>query len=250
MRRVHRVALPPAAESYLARKQAALDALGANASAAVERSWKSARQTRAITRVVATLRTMAGDRERCMYCVDSHGSDIEHFRPKTPWPSHAFRWANLLLCCTECGRLKGDRFPMRDGQPLLLDPSAEDPWDHLDFDPGTGNITARYDLVADAPSVRGQATVAALQLDRREGMAEAYRRTYRRLRDVVPAAVASAAPVDGDALVTDLARQDDHGLFGWCFIGAGAVTEPFASFASAHPEAWAVCVAAGSSGAV
>jgi len=243
VRRVHRLALPPRAQSYLVRKQTKLDALGADGAAIVDKTWKSARQTRTMESVVATLKIMAGPRERCMYCVDSHGSDIEHFRPKVAWPSRAFRWPNLLLCCTECGRLKGNRFPMHDGQPLMLDPSAEEPWDHLDFDPDTGNLTARYDLASEAPSVWGQATVAVLQLDRREGMAEAYLRTYRRLRDVVQSAAASAPPIDGDALVAKIIEHDDHGLFGWCFIGAGARSEPFASFAMAHPKAWAACVA-------
>jgi hypothetical protein len=92
-----------------------------------------------------------------------------------------FVWLNLLLCCVECGRFKGDRFPLADGAPLLVDPTAEDPWDYLDFDPTTGNVVARFDTAANDWIAKGQATVGLLQLDRREAMAAGYRKTYRRL---------------------------------------------------------------------
>lgn len=106
MRRIHRVPLPAGAMAYLDRRRV-VTAGAAN----VEQAWKSARQTKALATVVHTLQSMAGARERCMYCVDSHGSDVEHFWPKAGYPQRAFEWPNLLLCCTECGRLKGDRFP-------------------------------------------------------------------------------------------------------------------------------------------
>jgi len=126
-----------------------------------------------------------GERERCMYCLDSHGTDIEHFWPKAPYPERMFTWSNLLLCCAECGRLKGDRFPLDVGRPMLIDPTAEEPWQYLDFDPETGNLVARFDLDADDWSAKGQKTVELLQLDRREALATGYRRTYRRLAAVV-----------------------------------------------------------------
>jgi hypothetical protein len=64
---------------------------------------------------------------------------MEHFRPKSRYSDQMFRWPNLLLCRTECERLKGDRFPLQHGSPLLVDPTQEDPWQHIDFDPGTGD---------------------------------------------------------------------------------------------------------------
>lgn len=152
MRQVHRPALPAMAQSYLNRRSLATTAEN------VESAWKTARQTQRMKAVLGVLQQMAGARERCMYCVDSHGSDIEHFWPKSAYPTCAFVWSNMLLCCTECGRLKGDQFPLsQTGQPSLVDPSAEDPWDHLDFDPDTGNLTARYDIASGAPSAKGSA---------------------------------------------------------------------------------------------
>ncbi len=148
MRRVERLPLPVPAQSYLDGRQARLDADLAQGAVNVDRAWAAARKTKSVggdgRSVLSTLRQMSGARQRCMYCLDSHGCDIEHFRPKAVYPERAFRWSNLLLCCTECGRFKGGRFPLQGEAPLLIDLSAEDPWAHLDFDPDTGNISPRF----------------------------------------------------------------------------------------------------------
>ena len=99
------------------------------------------------------VRDNAGLRQRCMYCLDSHGSDIEHFRPKAPYPKSMYQWTNLLLCCTHCGRLTGNQFPLAGRSALLVDPTKENPWDSLDFDPTTGNISARFNATLNAWSV-------------------------------------------------------------------------------------------------
>jgi uncharacterized protein (TIGR02646 family) len=240
VRRIHRVPLPAGAMAYLDRRRV-VTAGAAN----VEQAWKSARQTKALATVVHTLQSMAGARERCMYCVDSHGSDVEHFWPKAGYPQRAFEWPNLLLCCTECGRLKGDRFPLLpNGQAELIDPSAEDPWAHLDFDPDTGNLTARYDIASASPSARGVVTVKLLQLDRREAVTEGYRRTHRRLVACVHQALAVAGAINAAQLASDLLHADDHGLMGWCFGPIGAKSHPFVELQLRDPDAWATCVAA------
>ncbi len=239
MRRVHRPALPAAAQSYLDQRR-----LATIAAANVDSAWKTARQTQKIQVVVGALQRMAGARERCMYCVDSHGSDIEHFWPKSAYPTRAFEWPNMLLCCAECGRFKGDRFPLSvTGHPTLVDPSAEDPWDHLDFDPDTGNLTARFDAVSDTPSAKGESTVQLLQLDRREGMTEGYRRTYLRLAASVRQALSSGA-IDADELAATLLHADEHGLLGWCFGPVGARVQPFEELSRRAPDAWEACRAA------
>lgn len=62
-----------------------------------------------------------------------------------------------------------------------MDPTAEDPWDYLDFDPDTGSRVARFDGTSKRWSAKGEETVRLLQLDRREALAAGYRRTYLRL---------------------------------------------------------------------
>jgi uncharacterized protein (TIGR02646 family) len=151
MREVARQSLPPRVESYLARKQTEIDA-GRD----VSPTWETARRTRTMARVAEVLATMAGRRQRCMFCGDSRSTDIEHFWPKNRYRQRVFRWDNLLWICAGCNRQKGAWFPLdRQHRPLLIDPTTEDPWDFLYFDGHTGNITARYDPSSGRPHPKG-----------------------------------------------------------------------------------------------
>jgi len=87
-----------------------------------------------------TLGEMAFGRKRCMYCEDSEGTDIDHFRPKAKYAHSAFDWNNFFLACSHCNsNQKRDQFPFDEsGRPLLIDPSAEEPGDHLQLVPETG----------------------------------------------------------------------------------------------------------------
>lgn len=246
MRRVTRPALSRKVQVYLNQRQAAVNSHRVLNTLDIERDWKSARQTKAIGTVLETLQQMMGVRERCMYCVDSHGSDIDHFRPKARFPASAFQWSNMLLCCTECGRFKGSQFPTANRRPMLIDPTAEDPWQHLDFDPDTGNLTARFDVLANDWSAKGASTVEVLRLDRREAMATGYVSTYRRLVGILQAALAMLAEgvMTAPVLLAALQEADDHGLLAWCFIGAGRGFAPFSDLRELYPLVWADCLAA------
>lgn len=243
MRRVIRETLDADVQENLNQRQAEADRKRAVGDLQVGTEWQNARRTRPLRAVEATLKHMMGERERCMYCLDSHATDIEHFWPKMPYPERMFLWPNLLLCCTECGRLKGNRFPLAKEQPLLIDPTAEEPWLYLDFDPTTGNVVARFDVDANDWSPQGLKTVEVLQLDRREALAAGYRRTLRRLSSVVERHLNEGVPVAGN-LITALQDADDHGLLGWCFIGTGQTMPPFSDLRQQQPDVWATCVAA------
>jgi hypothetical protein len=89
------------------------------------------------TNVVDLLRTllqrMAPGIERCMYCGDSFGTDIDHHEPLARNPLRTFDWLNHLLACSHCNsHHKRELFPVDQyGNPMLIDPTAEDPFDHL-----------------------------------------------------------------------------------------------------------------------
>jgi uncharacterized protein (TIGR02646 family) len=74
---------------------------------------------------------------KCAYCEAkmAHVSSphVEHYRPKNKFPDRVFDWQNWLLSCGRCNDRKWAHFPDCDGQPCLLDPTAEDPSMHLDF---------------------------------------------------------------------------------------------------------------------
>jgi uncharacterized protein (TIGR02646 family) len=240
MRRLQRVALPKAAASYLTRRQTAANLKRQQRQLDITADWKSARQTKAMGSVLSTLQSMVGARQRCMYCLDSHGSDIEHFRPKANFPGRMYHWPTLLLCCAECGRFKGNQFPVAGRRTLLVDPTKENPWDHLDFDPVTGNICARFDLKSGTWSTKGEKTVEVLQLDRREALSAGYLQTLRRLSNEVQVDLAGGA-VDASKLVARLKPEDDHGLLAWCFGDRGKTHQPFSDLHQKYPTVWRRC---------
>ncbi|MGE7434156.1 HNH endonuclease [Kitasatospora sp. NPDC001175] len=95
-------------------------------------AWRDARDTKARLRTL--LHGMAPGLVRCMYCGDSLGTDIDHFEPIARAPLRTFDWHNHLLACAYCNsNLKRDQFPCDPvtGAHLLIDPSREDPADHL-----------------------------------------------------------------------------------------------------------------------
>lgn len=156
MRHLLRIPLPQRVLTALVTYQSALNAVveaeGAkNAPKIAERIeafWKVRRSTKALKAVERALRAMASGLERCMYCEDGRGCDIEHGYPKVPHPSRAYLWLNLLWACATCNRQKNDAFDV-----ALLDPTQEDPLDHLVLSFATGRYTARDD------SERGAATL-------------------------------------------------------------------------------------------
>jgi len=123
--------LQPHLAAELARHTAAIRTAGPN-TATGRAAWHKAVRQKAQLRLM--LRQMAPGLERCMYCGDNLGTDIDHFEPIALAPLRTFDWQNHLLACAHCNsNQKRDRFP-RDpatGEQLLVDPSREDPADHL-----------------------------------------------------------------------------------------------------------------------
>jgi len=239
MRRVARTSLPHRTSTYLARKQAEVDA-GRHA----VRTWDNARKTKAMETVAQALALMSGRRQRCMFCGDSRSTDIEHFWPKAVYSERAFRWKNLLWICTGCNRLKGDRFLCdSQSQPLLIDPSMEDPWDFLFFDSQTGNITAKYDPLSSRPDPKGAYTVdpATLPLNV-EAVTEGRQRTRRNLVRAISAFLSRATTETGPQLEVELVEairdNDDYGLVHWYFQRDGSGEEPFRTFRNTHASVW------------
>lgn len=102
---------------------------------------------------------------KCAYCESffkhTGYGDIDHFRPKGAYRRHegdvqrrpgyywlAYTWANLFYSCQLCNEaFKRELFPLRDNRsrakpttrnvskekPLLIDPGATDPTDHIGF---------------------------------------------------------------------------------------------------------------------
>lgn len=159
MIRLRRHALPPHVLARMTVLTGQLSALPEQRrSAQARRMWGSDRTVRPTVR--STLGEMAPGRERCMYCGDNQGSDVDHFEPLSRNPLRTFDWLNHLLACSICNsHFKRDRYPLaEDGTPLLIDPTVDDPLDHLRL-----SLTAgAYHPVTE----RGAATIEVCGLNR------------------------------------------------------------------------------------
>jgi hypothetical protein len=126
--------------------------------AAARAAWRTARAEKAGIR--DHLVKMAPGVQRCMYCGDSLGTDIDHFEPIREFPAGTFAWPNHLLACSYCNsNAKRDLFPRdHDGQPLLIDPTRDDPVAHLRLILRTG--------VYRPLSPRGEASIRVFGLNR------------------------------------------------------------------------------------
>lgn len=245
MRWVKRVNLPSAAITYLRKRQKKANAKLVSGNLDTDSEWNSARKTKSMGKVLTALVQMAGKRQRCMFCLDSHGSGIEHFRPKAKdaYPKRMFSWRNLLLCCSKCGTLKGNQFPLQGKRPLLIDPSKEEPWRYLDYDSVLGIIIPRFDPQANAPSSKGVKTVQILKLDQREGLEEGHKKTCRRLKKTVQKLLSNPNMPMAE-FIEELQDADEQELLGWCFIGTGQDETPFKEFKQKHPSLWQYCARA------
>lgn len=71
---------------------------------------------------------------KCMYCEGYIGavsySHIEHFRPKSSFPTRTFEWENLGLSCQVCNTKKNDVF---DEALPYINPYYENPDDYFIF---------------------------------------------------------------------------------------------------------------------
>jgi 5-methylcytosine-specific restriction endonuclease McrA len=159
MIRIHRTTLAPDLEDRLHIASDKLRADDADRELARAR-WSAAGGIRKGVR--SNLEAMVVGIKSCMYCGDHLSTGIDHFEPIAEAPLRAFDWLNHLLACSHCNsHEKRDRFPRDpDGVPLLVDPSAEDPHDHLRLTLATGTY--------EASTPRGDATIAVFGLNRQD----------------------------------------------------------------------------------
>lgn len=242
MRRYHRPRLESGLQDFLTHRQ---KEVAQGQPEGDSRLWKSARQTRDMRAIAGELAAMTGPRERCMYCEDSRGTDIEHYWPKARYRERIFQWANMLLICAGCNRSKGDRLPLgEDGQPLVIEPTSEQPWDHLFYDSRTGELAPRWDPDSGQPSVKGDQTLECLSTLRHQAVVEGRARTRRNLARAVRtflnhSGTRSVADASLAELREALVDNVEYGLVSWYFERDGQSERPFATLRDEHPETWA-----------
>jgi len=182
MRRLARAPLGKKLRVWLWRHARVVLAAGDPAAVASKR-WASRRpfDVRYKTALREALQRMASGVERCMYCEESAAYPIEHFWPKSRFPERTFCWENLLVACDHCNnRCKGDRFPVDErGEPLLINPTAEDPSAHLELRPREGVLVPR------AGSRKGTTTIDLFKLNRRHTLIQGRKDAWFALQQLI-----------------------------------------------------------------
>lgn len=158
---LQRTPLPAKSERLLARWTDRVAAAGGGPQAA-RGCWTAADAPKRHIR--GALEPMAHGNLRCMYCDDSRATDIDHFQPIAHAAQRAFDWPNHLFACSHCNsNLKRDQYPTDPhGTCLLVDPTVDDPADHLVLLLRSGT----YEPVPGSP--KGQPTIDVFGLNRSE----------------------------------------------------------------------------------
>lgn len=143
--------LPAFASTKLGEYQSEVDDAGDYAERVAEgkRLFKSRNQSSNSTfrAVRKSLSKMCAGAQRCVYCEDSVGDEVEHIKPKDLYPEDVFCWENYVYACGPCNGGKNNRFavitqigrvdvtrargapvaPPAPGEPAFVNPRLEDP---------------------------------------------------------------------------------------------------------------------------
>lgn len=161
----------------MARWQEEVDACEEHAARCekAEGRWKEKKKLKAMQEARTTLRAMTGFIPRCMYCERNDGGDLDHYWPRSVDPGRTFVWENLLWVCSPCNSsYKRDQFPVEE-VPLLLDPTVDEPWEHLRLKPANGDL--------EGTTRRGEETVGVFGLNASErGLTEGRRYAWTRMQ--------------------------------------------------------------------
>ena len=228
MRQLTRGELPKDAAKNLKSYQARVDkeASYAGKIEAARNMFRSTntRNNKSFRQIREALTKMSRGNNRCAYCEDSVAEDVEHFQPKSWYPELCFVWENYLYACGPCNGRKSNRFaviapvsgeiihlvrepkaipiPPVEGEPLMIDPSRENPLDFLFLDlSGTFRYLPQRRLT-DQQKARAVYSIETLQLNDRahlvEGRADAFETYWHHLTLYV------RQKIDGS--VADMAR--------------------------------------------
>jgi uncharacterized protein (TIGR02646 family) len=232
VRFIERESLPLVALLALRRRQAAC------ADAEVARAeWTKYRSSAEAAVVIETLKRMAKASERCFYCADSRGADIDHFNPISVSVGTTFQWQNLLLVCTPCNRQKASKSPYIEGRRGLVDPTRDVPWHHFVYVDSTGLLAPRFDRSGNEDFI-GSQTLNLLSVLNHDAIADGRKRAARRLRRAAEQAVAAGAAHEQRRDLLHAVEDDPYGLARWYTAEDGRLDDPFATLAGVHPRLW------------
>ncbi len=146
--------------------------------------------------------------QRCNYCEDNQGNQVEHIYPKNIYPGKCFDFDNYLIACGICNGPKSDRFalfidnskidvsPKRRqdpveppyGEALLVNPRIENPFEYIELDiPGTFYFTAVNDEKDSLEYHKAEYTIELLKLNSRDVLVEARKAAFHLFKSTLEA---------------------------------------------------------------
>lgn len=199
--------LDPGANRRLNQYQREVDAAGDYPDRVAEAKRlfdnRNTKRNSTFRKVRETLARMCSGAQRCVYCEDSVGDEVEHIQPKDLYPCLVFVWANYVYACGRCNGGKNNKYAVVaenrlvdvtrkrgapiiapvPGAPAFLNPRIDDPLAFLDLDlDGTFAVLARDDI-SEIDRERAEFTITTLNLNRdvlRQARGTAFR-CYRAL---------------------------------------------------------------------
>lgn len=85
----------------------------------------------------------------CGYCEEICNGQVDHFHPKSKFPSRVYEWSNWVLACPFCNAGgKGEKWPTVGYVDPCAEPPAERPETYFIFDTKTGELLPRVGLSA------------------------------------------------------------------------------------------------------
>ena len=193
--------LDPSTERGLKRYQSKVDSAGTYPRQVAEGKRLFSLRNKPTNAVFKAVRTklveMCSGAQRCGYCEDSVGDEVEHIMPKDLYPERVFVWHNYLLACGRCNGGKSNQFAVivgqrlidvtrrrgaqirrpRRGDPSLINPRAEDPLACLDLELEVTFMFLPRDGMTVIGTRRAQYTIKVLKLNR-DVLLEARREAY------------------------------------------------------------------------
>ena len=100
----------------------------------------------------------------CAYCEETTKGEVDHFRPKSKFPTLVYSWSNWLLACHECNHTKLNAWPNAGYVDPCATSNSERPECHFNFDTRTGLISPKECLSSRRRHV-AQETIKALRLN-------------------------------------------------------------------------------------
>lgn len=191
--------LAQAALTYLASKQAEIDAISDYDKQVIKgKSLWSNKGGANFETVKSTLTSMCVGSKRCNYCEDSAADEVEHVKPKDLYPEDTFVWENYLYACGPCNGPKNNYFAVIDqnnkivelarkkGAPVVrpqpgidafINPRSENPLKYMVLDLATMYFVP-YPGIGTVQKQKAEYTIEKLRLNARDYLVKARAKAY------------------------------------------------------------------------